>query len=446
MTLKSSLLGFLAIIVLLFSCKKEVSDEDGKIPGQVEATWKFSSGGTQFSGEMDSAFVQTAAGFSSLTMVGSRPAGEPGELVISIVGEEIGTGQYDGQNVSFVYAESGQIVYQRVPGQPGNFTVNITEKDSAHVSGTFSGTVYDTTGQPHEVVDGSFTARIGAGSTTNPEIDGQLTVWSKQLCTDGGPIDVVVEDQHGLITEATAEAPECGDPRAATFTLPQGVYSIKATCGGVTKTYNVSIISACTKIEVVFDQVLPDDYLPLTTGSTWDFVNLNPNFSEMHRFTAGTDTIIDEKQYWMRTSPLPDTFYFRKDGHVYYEHFTVDFGGNIIDAPSIELPILYDDYAAGQSWESPPIPVRLAAINVDILAKFIYTIVDRDFSEDVGGKTYDNLIEVETVLFFKTPNSPDFVEGSRFVRKYAKGIGIVYYTDPERNNTEWGLTDYHVNP
>lgn len=444
MRLKSSLLGFLATFLLLFSCKKEVSVEDGKLPGEIETTWEFTSDGTLFNGDMDSAFIQNAPGLSALTMVGSRPT-EPGEFILQVVAETIDEGQYDGSQVAFQYSEGGKVIYQRVPNQSGTFSLTITNIDSAEVSGTFSGTAYDTLGQPHDIIDGAFTSPLNSGFDPDPtEEDGQLTVWAESLCTDGSSIEVLVGDQRGFISEGTLDEPECGDPRTATFTLPQGFYTVLAICGTDTVSYNVNVNAACVKLKVdIEDEPLEGDYLPLTVGSFWDYTNLDPNSSVTHRVTAGLDTIIDQKRYWMHISNLPDTFYYRKEGSVYFETLKVDFNGAVTNPPEVELIILNDELAAGQSWEVDGIPLSLSGISV--LAKFESTILQRDFSASIEGVNYDNLIEVQTELSFSTDGGANYIPASSYVRVFAKGKGIIYYFDLERG-IEWGATSINIVP
>lgn len=443
MTLKSSLLGFLATILFLFSCKKEISVEDGKIPGNTETTWKFSSDGTQYNGDMDSAFTQSAGGYTVLSMIGTGADNQPGELIIQIVGENISEAQYGSEQAAFQYSVNGQILYQKVPGQSGDFSVTITDLDSAFVSGTFSGVAYDTLGQQHTIIEGEFTAPRSSVSGPDPSEDGQLTVWASELCTDGSSIEILVNNQKGFISEATPEAPECGDPRTATFTLPQGVYTVTAICGTDTATFPVSVNSSCVKLMVEFDDPpIEGDYLPLTVNSYWEYVDLD-NSSLSHRVTAGTDTVLDGRQYWMQISNLPDTVYYRKEGTVYYEYLTVDFNGAVENPPSIELPILHDDYAVGQSWEVADIPLNLSGINV--YAKFKSTLLQKG-STNINGIDYPDAIEVRTELYFSTNGGATYGDPvSEYSRVFARGEGIVYYYDLERG-TNWGASTISIEP
>src|SRR5687768_5161540 len=320
MTLFRSLLGFLAVTLVLFSCKKDYSDEDGKIPGVIESTWEFKSGGQQFNGDMDSAYVQSAAGFSALSMIGSRPLNQSGEIILQIIGDNISTGTYSSTDIFFQYSENGSILYQTIPGQTSDFSITITEIDTSSVSGTFSGTVRDSQGNSHTITDGKFSVAMTQDFNPGPLPDLQLTVWAKEICFDGSSIEIKVGTQNGFISDAIAIEPECGAQGAATFTLPQGIYTVTAICGADTLKFDVNLVTNCTKLLVDFSNPpVLEDYLPLTVGSYWDYNDLS-NTSFTHRVTSARDTIIDGRQYWMQLSQLPDTFYFRKDEHIYYEY------------------------------------------------------------------------------------------------------------------------------
>ena len=445
MTLIRSLLGFLAVTFVLFSCKKDYSDEDGKIPGIVETTWEFKANGQQYNGDMDSAYVQTAAGFSALSMIGSKPAGESGEIILQIIGSDITTGTYSSPDIFFQYSENGTIVYQTIPGQTSSFTITITEIDTAIVSGTFSGTVLDSQGNSHNITDGKFTVERTANFNPGPPPDVQLTVWAEEICFDGSSIEIKVSDQIGFISDATPFEPECGTQGTATFTLPQGIYTVTAICGADTLMYDVNLVTSCTKLLIDFvNPPVQEDYLPITVGSYWEYEDLDPSSPLSHRTTAVGDTILDQRLYTMFTSNLPDTFYYRKDQNVYYQYVTLDFNGFVQNPPSLEVVILHDDYQTNQTWETPPVDIVLSGVGLK--AKLVSTITQRDFAANIAGVNYDDLIEVTTEIFFSTDGGASYTSsGSAYVTVFAKGVGIVYYYDLDRAR-EWGATGSSIVP
>ena len=111
MTFLRSLLGFLAVTLALLSCRKEHSVENGKIPGAIDVTWEFKVGDQLYNGEMDSAYVQSAAGFSALSMIGSGTQNLTGEIILQIIGDNITTGTYSSPEIFFQYSENGNILF-----------------------------------------------------------------------------------------------------------------------------------------------------------------------------------------------------------------------------------------------------------------------------------------------------------------------------------------------
>jgi hypothetical protein len=437
MTFLRSLLGLLAVTLALLSCRKEHSVEDGKIPGEIDATWEFRVGEQLYSGEMDSAYVQSAAGFSALSMIGSGTQNQSGEIILQIIGDNITTGTYSSPDIFFQYSENGTILFQTIPGQTSDFSITITEIDSSSVSGTFSGSVQDSQGNSHTITDGKFTVSRTSHHNPLPPTDVQLTVWSKGICFDASSIEVKVASQTGFISDALPAEPECGAPGVANFTLPQGVHTVFAICGTDTLQYSVNLISSCVKLEVDFAHPpVTEDYLPLTTGSNWDYRNLAPGTSTSHKITSVSDTSIDGRMYTKLISNLPDTFYYRKDGHVYYEYRTLDFNDFVQNPPSFEMVILHDDFQVNQSWETPPVDLVLSGIGVKV--KLVSTILRRDYTENIAGVDYSDLIEVQTEIYFSSDGGVSYQSsGSSYITVFAKGIGIVYYYDLDRG-IEWG--------
>ena len=444
MTLLRSLLGFLAVTLLLFSCKKDYSDEDGKVPGLVETTWEFKEAGTLFNGDMDSSYFQTVSGFSALTMIGSKGTSSDGEIILQVIGQDIQTGTYSSPEIFFQYSENGNILFQTIPGQTSGFSITISEIDSSTVSGTFSGTVQDSQGNSHTITDGKFAVAMTEGYHPGPPPDGQLTVWAKEICFDGSSIEVKVKDQTGFISDAIPTEPTCGAQGAATFTLPQGIYTVTAICGLDTLNYTVNLNSAC--VNVLVDFVHPpvvEDYLPLTVGSFWDYEDLTNGFVTQ-RNTVISDTVLDGRLYTMEINTLPDTAYYRKDQNIYYEYRTLDFNQYVSNPPSFEMVILHDDYQVNQSWETPPIDIVLSGIGVKV--KLVSTLVQRDFTASINSTQYPNSIEVLTEIFFSSDGGITYqTSGSAYNTVFAKGKGIIYYYDVDRAR-EWGATNVSIVP
>ena len=112
--------------------------------------------------------------------------------------------------------------------------------------------------------------------------------------------------------------------------------------------------------------------------------------------------------------------------------------------PSFEMVILHDDYQVNQQWETPPVDIILSGIGVKV--KLVSTVLRRDFSENIAGVNYNDLIEVQTEIFFSSDGGGSYQSsGSSYVTVFAKDIGIVYYYDIDRA-IEWGAYSTAVNP
>lgn len=446
MSFFKTLLGFLAATLLIISCKKELSNEEGNLNTEVESKWEFKEGGQQFDGTTDTAFIQNIGSIQTLTITGVQAEGLTGEMMIQIAGEEINTGVYGTQFVLFQFLQNGSLTYTSSPVEGSDFIVSITAIDSSSVTGEFSGTVEDALGNSYTITDGKFKAALGTGQVQNPPIEnGQLTVWSKQICSDASAIEVTVLDQTGQITDAFTVQPDCGAPGTATFTLPAGIYSVSATCSGTTVTYEVTIDRECVFLEVDLENPqLSGDYLPLTLGASWSYNDVAGSASEQTIIAEEEGVNIEDQIYTRLVSDNGSEYLYRKNGHAYFQYLTMDFQGTVQGADPLAIKILQDDLAEGQSWESPVITGTMA--NVPMKAKLVSTIVRRDFTTTINGIDYADCIEVSTELYVASVASDNFTAtGSVVKRTFAKGIGIVQYDDLSQAIT-WGITNVVLNP
>lgn len=445
MSFFKTLLGICASTLLMISCKKELSNEEGNLNTEIESKWEFKEGGQQFDGTTDTAFIQSIGTIQTLTITGAQAEGVNGEIMLQIAGENIGPGVYGTQFVLFQFLQNGAVSYTSLPVEGSDFVVSITTIDSSTVTGTFSGTVEDALGNTYTISDGKFTAKLGSGQVQNPPVEsGQLTVWSKQICSDASAIEVTVMDQTGQITDAFTAQPDCGAAGTATFTLPAGIYTVSATCSGTTVDYQVTIDRECVFLEV--DLQNPDvsgDYLPLTLGASWSYNDLLGSAAEQTITSEEENVVMDERQYTRLVSDNGDEFLYRKGGHEYYQFVTMNFQGTVDNPPSLEVPILKDDGAVGDSWESPVVSLTIASVPMQ--GKLRFTIENRD-PVSVNGVDYSDCIEVSAELFVSPVSLTNFQStGSVFKRTFAKGIGIVKYDDLSQAVT-WGVTTIVLNP
>lgn len=443
-------IGFVAMMIMMISCRKEKSVEM-QLPSDADTQWEFQEGGAIFKGAMDTAEVVELSGMYTVMLSGVSDDGD-GILMMQIAAERINPGEYTSPLLLFRYIKTdGTVLFENTPLQSNPFSIVINQLDSTTISGTFSGTVVDTSGNTTTITEGKFTALIDGASLKpqEPGGTGQLSVWSKTLCGNGGPIEVRIGDELKQITTVSASEPVCGSDAAATFTLSPGVYTVVAKCGDDSASVQIQILANnCTLLEVSFNapEELEGDYLPLKDSWVYRDVNSADPRDTTEIFTKG-ETEINGKTYTnFVNKDTKDTSYYRKAGGVYYEAISsaMDFD---IDPPYAELVMLREDAAEGDSWVSNEYTVSFSAgVGGSYPAKLKRTVTQRDFAAEINGRNYYNLIEVLTELLIKLPGRTEFEpSGSAYRTVFAKGIGIVYFEDLKESKA-WGIQYYHVVP
>jgi hypothetical protein len=152
------LLAILAGMVLS-SCKKEKSLENGNGSPLGPEAWEFKEGASSFKGPIDTAYYSTLGGVTALTLEGVS-TDQKDDFYLQILGASITAGTYSTPTVVFEYYSNGTLLYQNDPAALNKFSVIITQIDSSGVSGTFSGEVKDTAGNVKNITDGKFTGKF----------------------------------------------------------------------------------------------------------------------------------------------------------------------------------------------------------------------------------------------------------------------------------------------
>lgn len=157
------LLAALAGIVIA-SCQKELTLENGNgIPLGTDQ-WEFKEGNTVFKGPMDTAFQASIGGIAALVLEGTSANGQE-DFYLEIYGTSITATTYSTPSVYFEYISGGSTVYTNDPLAINKFSVTISKIDNEGVTGTFSGEVIDEAGNIKTITDGRFT---GSFATTGP--------------------------------------------------------------------------------------------------------------------------------------------------------------------------------------------------------------------------------------------------------------------------------------
>lgn len=185
-----------------------------------------------------------------------------------------------------------------------------------------------------------------------------------------------------------------------------------------------------------------EDYLPLY--EVWTYGNIFAPETDTLRIRSDGDTTMPNDQTYKRffNEATGETRYFRKEGSIYYEYLVAPPGG-LLNFDPIEVIILRDDQPMDYSWESPAYDLVFnPGIPVNKVAKTVSMIVQRDFSETLNGKVYDNVIEVLTELrIANTAAGPFGSSGMSFRTLFAKGVGIIYYQD-YISSDDWAIRHF----
>ncbi len=164
--MKTLRISFLLALVIAFfgSCQKEYSIEGGVL-STLPGTWEFKDSSKFFSGNMDTAFVETTGNTKSLRLQGTSFTGaEDFELILNTTNSSFTVGTYKASlgEVNFEYAKNSVPIYE---GNQlfGEFIVTISSISTTNVTGSFTGIAIDSSGVNKTITAGKFTSRYKSG-------------------------------------------------------------------------------------------------------------------------------------------------------------------------------------------------------------------------------------------------------------------------------------------
>jgi hypothetical protein len=440
------------VIVSIASCKKEYSLENGNLI-QSAGTWSFQEGGSQYTGNVDSSFIEDAGGTKILTIEGkSSGGGENFSIALFSTGSfQVGTYLASLSEVEFDYSTTAKTIYEG-DFLTGEFTVTITSLSNNIISGTFSGSVEDSTGNTKQITLGTFTSSIDLGNNGGGTggAEGTLGV-SAGACT---PVNITGTYTQGIALSSNTVEVEVNITTPGTFTIAtntvNGVYFIKSgtfTSRGVqsvildgagtpvnsgTQNFTVTFgASNCTfPINFLPGTPPPDDYFPTTVNSNWTYGLQSGTVDDSALITAvpyaptiagnvySTFTADD-----LAPSGFPDSFYYRKSAGSYYEYIDLNNYFTLDQPAKGEYVFLKDNVGPGTSFDSPNFTVISSGISATLYIKT--TITEKAVSATIGGVTFPDVIKVQYGYFIaeQSTTTPQFTEEKWF----AKNVGLVYY-------------------
>lgn len=177
------------------------------------------------------------------------------------------------------------------------------------------------------------------------------------------------------------------------------------------------------------------DYFPTTSGSSFIYKYI-PALGTLDTFSVkvlpGLVTV-GSLNYAQFQTRLGDVFYFAKDGNgTYYSLSTVDFDYTYIfdSVPTdfISYPFLKENAGIGESWataEFGPVIVNTSTGKLKGTTKAIFTLIAKNGSYTVGGKTYTSVINVKREIMFKAENTTTYTNLLTGNSYYAKDFGLI---------------------
>jgi hypothetical protein len=152
------------------------------------------------------------------------------------------------------------------------------------------------------------------------------------------------------------------------------------------------------------------DYIPTTAKSTWSYGGTSP-----YTLTAtGVTKVINGKTYHEMENKQGSTInksYLLKENGVYTAV------GLLPNTETLEIAILKENAPVGQSWE-------YTATQEGVDTKMKLSIVEKDISKTVEGKTYKNVIQVKMEYSYSFMGiDMGVVATSHYF--FAKGVGLI---------------------
>src|SRR6478609_6260612 len=160
----SRLLGVFTVVLFMFSCKKELSQEVGNpIPVDSLYNWSFKDSGSVATdikaGYTDTSFIRSEGDSMTFIYEGTSSDQNKG-IVFQVAGRPLAVGLYSGEQVAFGYFQGSSLVYTNINAN-SDFALSITYLTQDSISATFSGHVQNSKGILIQLNEGYLRTRIG---------------------------------------------------------------------------------------------------------------------------------------------------------------------------------------------------------------------------------------------------------------------------------------------
>ncbi len=149
---------FLLLAALFFSCQKEFSLEGVTTSA---GTWQFNDDTKLYTGNIDTAYIETAGTTKTLNLIGKSSDGNQNFLLHLYATDSFSVGAYKASlfKSDFQYYTQAKNIYQ-ADQFIGEFIVTISTIGNNSITGIFSGAAEDSTSAVKSLTLGKFTSRI----------------------------------------------------------------------------------------------------------------------------------------------------------------------------------------------------------------------------------------------------------------------------------------------
>lgn len=201
-----------------------------------------------------------------------------------------------------------------------------------------------------------------------------------------------------------------------------GTDTFRVTAGSSTCTFTVKVVTAVATTNA--------DYFPLTTNSYWvydDLFNVGDSIKRVINDSiqlAGRQYKVMEEIFQYGVSKK---YLFRKVVTDYFEYapvasYTVSVAYAQLEN---EIPILKENLATGDQWQSPEYS-GTATFGQVIILQYMYSCLNANVTVTINGKTFVNVYKIEMRPRLKAVGGIYGYTNEIYTLYYAKGIGLVY--------------------
>ena len=449
--------------VLITSCSKEYSLENGNGGKTAAGTWEFNDSIKGYQGNIDTAYILGTGNNKELHLVGPSLTGNQNFNLV-LYSDTFRVGSYKASlfQSSFNFSSGGKPIYNA--GQVyGEFIVNITSFNKELIIGTFSGTVRDSANKTTSVKLGKFKS-ILAGASTAPTSAGVLgdSVGNCKPVTLNGSYTqgIALTTINTVQVQATVTVPGTykifTDPvngvsfsGTGTF-ISAGVKTVilngsgtPAFGGNQTFTLHFGTSQCAFTINFQNGTTLLNDYYPFTPGNDWTYGDSNPSDSFLYKILPSPKVLNGNSysvmgNYRVNPQVFSDTVgYFRKVGNNYYNYADVSKTANFDQPQYVEYIFLKDNMAAGSTWQSATVSGTISGFPVSVYVKF--TILAKSVPVSIGSFNFPDVIKVKSETYL---NSILYQTQQSW---FANRVGLIQISTTNGVTTNaFEIGDYHI--